>query len=679
MKLLIYLLGIVGATGSLIYSFDFSVNLNLIFGVCIVVGLLIFYGYLKIKNKRQFVIGGLIFDGILLILPNTIACFSYLVSIVVLKYRSVSVYNLSFQSVGDFYENPYVCIAAFLLIFIPMYLLATIAIDKNKYILAIMALLPGVFIELLFTITPPWFFISCFVLYFMVLFVSAMQKGIKVKPPIIGICLFSMIFTYLAFGTETYRLSSISLFNKSKTPLATAGNLNDYYNVNEQGDRYYRNSIDFIIEGASEMTDFKLRGISYDQYDNGTWIVYDDQQTYNNRINRNLNIVNKVVKTKTQTLKIEQLSGYSYRNYAPYYFTNEDLTNFGNYVVGENPQTYEMVVPNKDFNDILTSVDRNVKSDLINEIANKKGTQDDLEELRTGVIFNNDTLTSVSKKDITIIDQFLSQNNISFNGNVYDYINQCKEALAKQTNYTLRPGELPDEENYLNYFLNVNKRGYCVHYASSLALMLRRNGIAARFALGYQVSNSKNASGQLLVRDRDEHAWVEIFDEYFGWIPIEAIGSGVTNEDNDSISTTVPTNNQNNNQIRPITPVQNQDKEAQDTKVADELPLYWYGLGIFIVGLISFVLQAIIRKKRMFKGVTTNNQLVCYYYYYLDKLNADTDSIKEIADKARFSPHEITDEERIYVYDHYCKQIKIVYKKANFIKKIYYKYILAYI
>ena len=41
MKLLIYLLGIIGSVGSLVYSFNFSSNNHFIFISCIIVGLLI--------------------------------------------------------------------------------------------------------------------------------------------------------------------------------------------------------------------------------------------------------------------------------------------------------------------------------------------------------------------------------------------------------------------------------------------------------------------------------------------------------------------------------------------------------------------------------------------------------------------------------------------------------------
>ena len=50
MKLLIYLLGIIGSVGSLVYSFNFSSNNHFIFISCIIVGLLIYLGFNYIQG-----------------------------------------------------------------------------------------------------------------------------------------------------------------------------------------------------------------------------------------------------------------------------------------------------------------------------------------------------------------------------------------------------------------------------------------------------------------------------------------------------------------------------------------------------------------------------------------------------------------------------------------------------
>ena len=137
--------------------------------------------------------------------------------------------------------------------------------------------------------------------------------------------------------------------------------------------------------------------------------------------------------------------------------------------------------------------------------------------------------------------------------------------------------------------------------------MLRRNGIASRFVLGYQANDSKNKKGQLIIRDRNEHAWIEIFDEYLGWIPIEAIGNGVRNED--STVPVNPINSDNNNQTTPIIPEvseRNVIENENENSSKIEIPFYGYIIGTIIIGGIVFILQAVIRKKRMFINAKTN-------------------------------------------------------------------------
>ena len=60
MKLLIYLLGIIGSVGSLVYSFNFSSNNHFIFISCIIVGLLIYLGLIIFKVKRSLLSGVLL-------------------------------------------------------------------------------------------------------------------------------------------------------------------------------------------------------------------------------------------------------------------------------------------------------------------------------------------------------------------------------------------------------------------------------------------------------------------------------------------------------------------------------------------------------------------------------------------------------------------------------------------
>ena len=67
-------------------------------------------------------------------------------------------------------------------------------------------------------------------------------------------------------------------------------------------------------------------------------------------------------------------------------------------------------------------------------------------------------------------------------------------------------------------FLFDTRTGYCEHYASTFAVMMRMAGIPARIVTGYQ-GGWYNALGEyLLVRQSDAHAWVETWLPGAGWV-----------------------------------------------------------------------------------------------------------------------------------------------------------------
>ncbi len=75
----------------------------------------------------------------------------------------------------------------------------------------------------------------------------------------------------------------------------------------------------------------------------------------------------------------------------------------------------------------------------------------------------------------------------------------------------------------LAHFLLETRTGYCQHFAGSLALMLRMNGIPARVAVGLNVdsANYDITTGTYAVTDRDVHAWVEVQLPGQGWLPFD--------------------------------------------------------------------------------------------------------------------------------------------------------------
>ncbi len=82
--------------------------------------------------------------------------------------------------------------------------------------------------------------------------------------------------------------------------------------------------------------------------------------------------------------------------------------------------------------------------------------------------------------------------------------------------YTLQPPLLG--ENPVDQFLFETRRGFCEHYASAFAFLMRAAGIPARIVAGYQGGEYSADRSYLVVRDSDAHAWVEVWLEGRGWM-----------------------------------------------------------------------------------------------------------------------------------------------------------------
>jgi transglutaminase-like putative cysteine protease len=89
--------------------------------------------------------------------------------------------------------------------------------------------------------------------------------------------------------------------------------------------------------------------------------------------------------------------------------------------------------------------------------------------------------------------------------------------------YTLTPPKLSD--NSVDEFLFETKRGFCGHYASAFAVLMRDAGIPARVVTGYQGGTFNRYSDYWIVRQSNAHAWDEIWIEGRGWVRIDPTAS----------------------------------------------------------------------------------------------------------------------------------------------------------
>lgn len=111
-------------------------------------------------------------------------------------------------------------------------------------------------------------------------------------------------------------------------------------------------------------------------------------------------------------------------------------------------------------------------------------------------------------------------------GDLYDSVYDVLTYLQKTATYNLKVESTPHGQDFVEYFLFESHEGYCAHFASAAVLMLRYLGVPARYATGYSVSASEfsgMAGGEYMavVRDRQAHAWAEVYLDGVGWIPVE--------------------------------------------------------------------------------------------------------------------------------------------------------------
>ena len=126
-----------------------------------------------------------------------------------------------------------------------------------------------------------------------------------------------------------------------------------------------------------------------------------------------------------------------------------------------------------------------------------------------------------AQRNITGTDAFVQRDLLV--RNVIDYI-----ITEMGCTYTITPdlsGVDPSMDGVENFLFNTHE-GYCVQFASAVALILREYGIPARFCEGYIATGLEKMRGNdfiygAYVHDYEAHAWVEVWFDGLGWIQYE--------------------------------------------------------------------------------------------------------------------------------------------------------------
>lgn len=140
--------------------------------------------------------------------------------------------------------------------------------------------------------------------------------------------------------------------------------------------------------------------------------------------------------------------------------------------------------------------------------------------------FVYENYTYLTKEEKNLMEKYLGKADLEKGSHMV-----CEEAKAKilsclDDNVVYSKNLLShSEEHFVKNFLETDKSGYSVHYASAATLMFRHFGIPARYVEGYLITPKAAKEAQdsetLVLTDRDAHAWVEYYQDGIGWLPFE--------------------------------------------------------------------------------------------------------------------------------------------------------------
>ena len=104
-----------------------------------------------------------------------------------------------------------------------------------------------------------------------------------------------------------------------------------------------------------------------------------------------------------------------------------------------------------------------------------------------------------------------------------DIVQKVAAYIQNAATYNLAYDQNLDREpNVALAFLGAYKEGVCRHFATAATLLYRALGIPARYTVGFMTDVT--GGWTTTVKGMDAHAWVEVYEEGFGWRYVEVTG-----------------------------------------------------------------------------------------------------------------------------------------------------------
>lgn len=532
----------------------------------------------------------------------------------------------------------------------------------------------------------PWFLIGLTAVYLTMIVSSTLypddftKRGMAVFPAL-AFTVLLLAAAYLAAPQDQYiRDARVSSLENQIKSLSTQGSFNaeqlgadwlstadwrfntEYVTVADAGRRIETGQC--VLEvSADQAGTFYLRGYSMQMFDGRAWNDNSDMLE-SEYLLRPADIINQYsllypdnapAETKMAITKTGDSSDIAYLPYYSFYYTNEEPNEVTFFYTESSilglaaalsPDSFDLSGYNAQARDSYTQVDASTAEGL-RRLAAQAGIDSDADRAMVA--------------------------------------DQVAQYISSSARYTLSPSAIPEDEDFALYFLQTARQGYCIHFATVAALMLRALDIPARFTVGFTVTVTDEQIGETVaVTDHRAHAWVEVYYDDIGWAPLEVtpstVYSGIPERipHTSLISTDVPeatlepTEAVPTPQLPADSPVVTPGDTFNQTPPSDtpgtgfeprddiaETGGAGYWAILLVVLCIAAAAASLYLRRRVARahrakefGQDDANAAVICAWQYISRLHGrkrPPEEIEELALKARFSQHALSEDERAAV------------------------------
>ena len=241
--------------------------------------------------------------------------------------------------------------------------------------------------------------------------------------------------------------------------------------------------------------------------------------------------------------------------------------------------------------------------------------------------------------------------------------------------YDKRTGQMPNSEtDFVRWFLTASDTGYCVHFATAAVVLLRAQGIPARYVTGYLCT--LEAGKPQVITSLQAHAWAEYYDAAQGsWQILEATAPEAL--PGPAAAETVPAPEA---PVMPDTPASTVPAPLEQSTGKGLSPAWLLllpGLALFLY-LRRLTVLFIRRKRRENASI---NRRCLLWWAEAQRLGGALgekvpDPLLRLAERAQYSQHRLTPMD-LAPLERYCAQCRRSLEAQALPKRLLHKYILV--